>query len=89
MENSYSEHFSGPNNIVADGFSRFYPFPTRNNTTEKQEKTKELKTVDLQDGYKLKLQTYDKISAVHNSIVGHFGVEREYGIIWEKALRSS
>ena len=80
------EHIPGSNNIVADRFSRFCPFLTRDDTTEKQEKAKELETVDLRktffssilDGYKLKQQTYDKISAVHNSIVGHFGVEKTY-----------
>ena len=56
------EHITDPNNIIADGFSRFCAFPTRDDTTEKQEKAQELETVDLQetffspilDGYKLK-----------------------------------
>jgi hypothetical protein len=78
------EHIPGVKNIVADGFSRFCAFPTRD--SDQQESSKEQKHVELSDtflapiidGYKLDSETYKRISSVHNSMVGHFGVEKTY-----------
>ena len=78
------EHIPGVKNIVADGFSRFCAFPARD--SDQQESLKEQEQVEISDtflapildGYKLDSETYKRISSVHNSMVGHFGVEKTY-----------
>jgi transposase InsO family protein len=65
------EYIPGEQNIIADAFSRLISF--------KEEYVSNLEEVELLcilDELKLDTITYTKISAVHNSKSGHFGVER-------------
>lgn len=62
------EYIPGEENIVADGFSRLLTVAgTDLETAEK---------INIIDEFKLDKDIYKKISAVHNSRSGHFGVER-------------
>jgi len=75
------EHIPGKTNIIADGFSRFVHFP------EKEEKKNiEREDIDfsetilagLIDPFELPQKYHNMIAKVHNSNVGHFGVDRTY-----------
>ena len=76
------EHIPGNTNVVADGFSRFCLFPTNDEeeSTEQEEDIylSESFLAPILDGYSLDSKTYQKISKVHNSLVGHFGVNKTY-----------
>jgi hypothetical protein len=61
------EYIPGEQNIIADSFSRLI---------EVKEKMDEFEQLNLLEEFKLDTQTYHKISAVHNSKCGHFGVEK-------------
>ena len=73
------EHIPGVKNIIADGFSRFCAFPTRDSDQQESSKEQDTFLAPILDGYKLDSETYKRISSVHNSMVGHFGVEKTYG----------
>ena len=76
------EHIPENTNFVADGFSRFYLF----STNDEEESTEQEQDIDLSksflvpilDCYSLDSKTFQIISKVHNSSVGHFGVTITY-----------
>ena len=67
------EHIPGVKNIVADGFSRFCAFATRD--SDQQESSKEQEQVDISDtflapildGYNLDSETYKRIRLISSS----------------------
>lgn len=74
------EYLPGELNTVADGFSRILESKYNknseiNNTGEDSENAEYICIIDE---LKLDADTYNKISAVHNSVTGHHGVERTY-----------
>jgi len=62
------EYIPGEKNIVADGLSRFISNSNNIGNVEHQ--------LLLLDDFKLSKEQYQLISKVHNSVVGHHGVER-------------
>jgi len=65
------EYIPGPDNFVADAFSRLVSFDN-----EQVKNLDEQEQLCLLDEFKLEPQIYKKIGMVHNSKTGHFGVER-------------
>ena len=65
------EYIPGEKNVVADGFSRLFAF-----REEYVLSLSEYEQLSLLDEFKLDTDIYKKISQVHNSKNGHFGVER-------------
>jgi transposase InsO family protein len=65
------EYIPGEDNFIADAFSRLIP-----NDKEYLNVLDEFEQLNLLDEFKLDTKTYKKISRVHNSSNGHFGVER-------------
>jgi transposase InsO family protein len=78
------EYIPGEENIVADGFSRLIP-----NDKEYLNQLDEFEQLCLLDKFVLTRKIYKKISKIHNSVCGHFGVERtvkklqELGEYWQ------
>lgn len=65
------EYIPGPDNFVADAFSRLVSFDSPNvKNLDEQEQ------LCLLDEFKLEPSIYKKISSVHSTKAGHFGVER-------------
>ena len=63
------EHIEGKKNIVADGMSRFCPL---------DESVVDPDLICLHVDFRIPKDKYRLIAAVHNSTVGHHGVERTY-----------
>ena len=51
---------------------------TQNNSRAQRNRNKSIYLASIRDGYKLDSESYKWISSVHNSMVGHFGVEKTY-----------
>ena len=68
------EHIKGKDNIEADGFSRLLPTPDQETLSEQTEWL--MFNWEEEDGTPLPRDTYKKISRIHNSDVGHFGVDK-------------
>ena len=68
------EYIPGPNNDIADSMSRL----CRNNMFDfPQEYTPDaIMSANIIEKFKLTREQYNTISKVHNSQVGHFGLER-------------
>lgn len=74
------EYIPGEDNVIADAFSRLISFKENyvvSNLTEEEH-------LNILEEFKLDTETYTKISAVHNSKCGHFGVERTVQKLQEK-----
>jgi hypothetical protein len=65
------EHIKGEENIEADGFSRLLPLPE----DEEQEMLFAFREQEWLEE-RLPRKIYDEIAAIHNSEIGHFGVEK-------------
>ena len=64
------EHIKGVDNIEADGFSRLCQLPTV------EEIPTEMLLANTEIDPRLSMDTYQKIASVHNSDIGHFGVDK-------------
>ena len=67
------EYIPGEDNIMADGFSRLIA-----TKEEHVNALDQFEILNLLDEFKLDTNTYKRISAVHNSKIGHFGVEHTF-----------
>jgi hypothetical protein len=66
------EHIAGPDNFVADMFSRL----VAKNTPEIPNEDEHTEVLSVLDAYKIPDDRFTLIGEYHNSIAGHFGVER-------------